>query len=184
VKHDVVPGQYETFWFEPTAIGEYALECSEFCGTQHANMIGKVIVQSPADYARWLVNQGVSSSLAQQGEALFRSHGCSGCHGANSTVHAPPLGGLYGSIVHLQDGRTLRADERYIRDCILEPLTQSGGGLSASDAVLRRPARRGRSGGARRLYPVAAARIHAMTAIAAESEPITWPRSRPSARGS
>ena len=56
-----------------------------------------------------------------QGEALFRQYGCSGCHGANSTVHAPPLEGVYGSFVHLQDGSVVKADERYIRDCILEP---------------------------------------------------------------
>ncbi|MGH7087329.1 MAG: c-type cytochrome, partial [Stellaceae bacterium] len=83
-----------------------------------------VSVMRQGDYARWLTEQGVSQSMAQQGEALFRRYGCSGCHGANSTVHAPSLVGLYGSIVHLQDGRTMRADERYIRDCIFIPTTQ------------------------------------------------------------
>ena len=39
----------------------------------------------------------------------------------NSTVHAPTLDGLYGSLVHLQDGSVRRADERYIHDCILAP---------------------------------------------------------------
>jgi cytochrome c oxidase subunit 2 len=123
-KHDAVPGQFETFWFKPTEIGRFALECSEYCGTQHARMTGTVIVLKDGDYARWLADQGVSQSLAQQGAALFRSHGCSGCHDAGSTVHAPPLAGLYGGLVHLQDGRVVRADERYIHDCILEPLTQ------------------------------------------------------------
>ena len=124
LKHDVIPGQFETFWFKADAAGQYALECSEFCGTQHAHMIGQVTVMTPAAYERWLEQQGVAGSMAQQGEALFRRYGCSGCHGTNSTVHAPPLDGLYGSIVHLQDGRVMRADERYIRDCILLPLTQ------------------------------------------------------------
>ena len=64
-----------------------------------------------------------TSRSPQQGEALFREHGCSGCHGANSTVHAPSLAGVYGSLVHLQDGSAVRADERYIRDCILLPRT-------------------------------------------------------------
>jgi cytochrome c oxidase subunit 2 len=36
-------------------------------------------------------------------------------------VHAPDLAGLYGRTVHLQDGRTLVADEAYIRDAILLP---------------------------------------------------------------
>jgi cytochrome c oxidase subunit 2 len=121
VKHDAVPGQFETFWFRPTRLGTYQLECSEFCGTQHAHMIGSVTVMTRAGYARWLRDQGVTESLSQRGEGLFRSQGCSGCHGTASTIHAPSLTGLYGSIVHLSDGRALRADERYIRDCILLP---------------------------------------------------------------
>ena len=35
----------------------------------------------------------------------------------------PTLLGLYGSIVHLQDGSTRRADDQYLRDCILLPRT-------------------------------------------------------------
>ena len=123
VKHDAVPGTYETLWFKATKTGTFKLECSEFCGTQHAHMKGEVIVVPPADYAAWLTRQGVHESLAEQGEALFRERGCSGCHGAHSTVHAPALAGLWGSLVHLQDGSVRRADEQYIRDCILEPRT-------------------------------------------------------------
>jgi cytochrome c oxidase subunit II len=124
VKHDAVPGTYETFWFQPTKLGAFQLECSEFCGTNHAQMIGTVYVLSPSDYARWLAEQGAAGSLAQQGEALFRQYGCSGCHAPGSTVHAPDLAGLYGRYVHLQSGETVRADERYIRDSILLPRTQ------------------------------------------------------------
>jgi cytochrome c oxidase subunit 2 len=121
IKHDVVPGTYETIWFKPTKPGIYKLECTQFCGAQHATMTGEVVVMTAADYERWLNQQGVHQSLAVQGEALFRQRGCSGCHGSNSTIHAPTLAGLYGSLVHLQDGSVRRADERYIRDCILAP---------------------------------------------------------------
>ncbi len=121
LKHDVVPGQFEAFWFKPTQIGTYHLECSEFCGTDHAHMLGTVTVMSQADYARWLSDQGADHTLAQQGRALFMRNGCSGCHDAQSTIHAPTLAGLYGSVVHLADGSAVRADERYIRDCILLP---------------------------------------------------------------
>jgi cytochrome c oxidase subunit 2 len=124
LKHDVVPGQFETFWFEATRLGNYSLECSEYCGTEHAHMTGTVTVMTPAAYARWLEKQGVSESLAEQGKTLVRRYGCTGCHSNASTVHAPSFAGLYGSIVQLADGRTVRADERYIRDCILIPQTQ------------------------------------------------------------
>jgi len=121
LKHDVVPGTLETLWFRPAETGRFALLCAEFCGTQHAHMGGQVVVMEPAAYAGWLADQGVSQSLAQQGEGLFRQYGCSGCHGARSTVPAPPLAGLYGRLVHLSDGSAVRADERYIRNSILLP---------------------------------------------------------------
>jgi cytochrome c oxidase subunit 2 len=121
IKHDVVPGTLETIWFKANKTGVFRLECTQFCGLQHATMTGEVDVLTGADYARWLTEQGVHNSLAQQGEAVFRAHGCSGCHGANSTVHAPSLAGLYGTFVHLQDGSVRIADEAYIRDCILNP---------------------------------------------------------------
>ena len=122
IKHDVVPGTLETIWFTATKTGAYPLECTQLCGVQHATMVGTVVVMEPSAYAQWLTEQGVQQSLAQQGAALFRTYGCSGCHdSANSTVHAPSLVGLYGSLVHLQDGSVRRADEQYIEDCILEP---------------------------------------------------------------
>ena len=121
VKHDVVPGTLETLWFKANKTGTYFLACTQYCGLQHATMQGQVIVMSGPDYARWLTQQGVHESLARQGEDLFHAHGCSGCHGANSTVHAPSLAGLYGTMVHLQDGSVRLADEAYIHDCILNP---------------------------------------------------------------
>jgi cytochrome c oxidase subunit 2 len=124
LKRDVVPGQFETFWFEATRLGSYRLECSEFCGTEHAHMTGTVTVITPAAYAHWLQDQGVSESLAEQGRAVARRYGCTGCHSSGSTIHAPSFAGLYGSVVHLTDGRVMHADERYIRDCILIPQTQ------------------------------------------------------------
>jgi cytochrome c oxidase subunit 2 len=123
IKHDVVPGTLETIWFKATKTGVFRLECTQYCGLQHATMQGEVVVMSATDYAGWLTEQGVNESLAQQGADVFRAHGCSGCHGENSTVHAPPLAGLYGTYVHLQDGSVRLADEAYIRDCILNPRT-------------------------------------------------------------
>jgi len=52
---------------------------------------------------------------------LFRSLGCSGCHAHASSIHAPDLNGVFNSQVHLSDGRTVIADEAYIRDSILDP---------------------------------------------------------------
>jgi cytochrome c oxidase subunit 2 len=84
-------------------------------------MGGKVVVMSPAAFAQWLERGNDNASLAAQGFELFRQLGCSGCHAAGSTVHAPDLAGVFGRTVHLADGRTVVADEGYLRDSILLP---------------------------------------------------------------
>jgi cytochrome c oxidase subunit II len=121
LKQDVVPGRYTSLWFTATRLGEFQLFCAEYCGTEHSRMLGRVVVLSPSDYARWLASGTGEPSLAQYGFARFRQLGCSGCHSAGSTVHAPSLDGLIGRTVHLQDGRDIVADENYVRDSILLP---------------------------------------------------------------
>jgi len=121
LKQDVVPGRYTRLWFTATQVGEFALFCSEYCGSDHSQMTGRVVVMTPADYARWLASGPAQPSMAQYGFALFRQLGCSGCHDARSTIHAPLLDGIYGRTVHLQDGRSVVADANYLRDSILLP---------------------------------------------------------------
>jgi cytochrome c oxidase subunit 2 len=124
VKRDVLPGQYETMWFRPDRAGTYHLFCSQFCGTAHSNMIGDVVVMPAQDYATWLTTNGAGDTLAAQGKGLFVRYGCAGCHLGGGTVRAPSLAGLYGSPVPLSDGTTMIADDRYIRDSIMQPKTQ------------------------------------------------------------
>jgi cytochrome c oxidase subunit II len=121
IKQDVLPGRYTYLWFTAHKTGIYHLLCTQFCGTEHSRMTGRLVLMTPQDYARWTSTQQPSQSLAAQGESLFRSLGCSGCHGPNSSVHAPDLAGVYGHAVHLSDGSTITADDAYIRDSILLP---------------------------------------------------------------
>ena len=124
IKEDVLPGRYTTQWFEASKVGTYPIFCAQYCGTNHALMIGQVIVMTPTDFAAWLKTGRETVSVAQRGERLFHSFGCSGCHAAQAVVRAPLLEGIYGSQVPLADGRIVPADERYLRDCILIPNTQ------------------------------------------------------------
>ena len=121
IKQDVVPGRYTSTWFTPTKPGVYELFCAEYCGTEHSVMRGRVVVMHPADFATWLQQGTAQPGIAQRGFELFRKFGCSGCHATGSSVHAPDLHALLGRTVHLQDGRTLIADENYVRDSILLP---------------------------------------------------------------
>ncbi len=120
VKMDVLPNRYRTTWFQATQTGTFHLFCAEYCGTQHSGMIGQIVVMEPADYEKWLTEHG-EGSLASSGEKLFRHYGCISCHRADSGQRGPDLAGLYGKQVFLSDGRTILADENYIRESIVEP---------------------------------------------------------------
>jgi cytochrome c oxidase subunit 2 len=129
IKHDVLPGRYENLWFTATRTGAYHLFCSEYCGTDHARMGGRVIVMEPEAYGRWLDAGGIQTSLASRGAVLFRNAGCSGCHAGESGIHAPSLNGLFGKSVPLEGGTFAQVDERYIRDSILQPGAQVAAGF-------------------------------------------------------
>jgi cytochrome c oxidase subunit 2 len=123
-KQDVVPGRYTTIWFTPTKAGKYHLFCSQYCGLNHATMGGWIYVMEPEVYTRWLAQGIAPVSLVAQGERVFHTLGCSGCHAENSKVHAPLLDGVYGKPVPLTGGMVVVADEQYLRDCILLPSKQ------------------------------------------------------------
>lgn len=121
IKHDVVPGRYDTMWFTATKPGRYHLFCAEYCGTEHSGMVGWVTVLDPADYEAWLNGGGSGGTMAQQGEQLFEQIGCSSCHLQDRQGRGPNLRGVYGSTVKLTDGRSGVVDDAYIRESILNP---------------------------------------------------------------
>lgn len=131
IKQDLVPGRYTSLWFDAEKEGRYPLRCAEFCGTDHSVMGGTLIVMRPDDYTQWLAankDGGTDATLAQTGAKLFRDLGCSGCHGAASSVKAPPLEGIFGRPVGLSDGSAIIADEQYLHDSILLPNKQIAAG--------------------------------------------------------
>lgn len=121
IKQDVLPGRYTTLWFRATQTGTYHLFCAQYCGTEHSGMIGEVVVMDPADYQAWLNGGNVVGSLAQSGQTLFEQLGCSTCHRFNVQGRGPNLRGVYGNPVQLEDGRTVIADDNYVRESILSP---------------------------------------------------------------
>ncbi len=123
-KQDVVPGRYSEEWFKATKLGSFHIFCSKLCGSGHADMVGWVTVMTQDDYAQWLNAGGAQASLVARGSRLFRSLGCSGCHGENALVRAPSLAGLYGHPVPLDTGEIVTADDHYLHDSILLPLKQ------------------------------------------------------------
>jgi cytochrome c oxidase subunit 2 len=121
VKADVVPGRYTTLWFTPTKTGRYHLFCAEYCGAEHSKMTGWITVQEPEEYQAWLASVPTLGVPTATGERLFAQLGCTTCHHAGSDAKGPALGGLFGRPVTLADGRTVVADEAYLRRSILRP---------------------------------------------------------------
>ena len=120
IKQDVLPGRYTVAWFRATRAGTYHLFCAEYCGTAHSGMIGEVVVMEPAAYEQWL-SGGPAAPLAETGKQLFLSLGCSTCHRFDMQGRGPNLMGVYGKPVLLEDGRTIIADDNYVRESILAP---------------------------------------------------------------
>src|SRR6516162_10078083 len=56
-KTDLIPGRTNSMWFQTDKPGLYLGQCAEYCGTQHANMLIRVVVDTPEDFERWLKNE-------------------------------------------------------------------------------------------------------------------------------
>ncbi len=121
VKKDVLPGRYTTVWFEATTPGEYHLFCSQYCGTQHSGMIGRIVVMPVTEYQAWLSGGATGVSMATAGERLFQRLGCNTCHLESGAGRGPSLAGLFGKTVKLAGGNSVIADETYIRESIVNP---------------------------------------------------------------
>jgi cytochrome c oxidase subunit II len=121
VKHDVVPGHYDTIWFTATKPGRYHLFCTEYCGNLHSGMVGWVDVLDKGDYDNWQSGVGRQGTLAELGQQMYEQHGCSTCHLLDQQGRGPNLRGLYNKPVYLRDGRIVIADDAYIRESILDP---------------------------------------------------------------
>jgi cytochrome c oxidase subunit 2 len=120
VKMDVLPNRYTTLWFQATQPGTYHLFCAEYCGTEHADMRGHVVVMQPAEYADWLAG-GDDQPPVTAGEELFTRLGCDTCHFQGGQPRGPSLANLFGEPVRLSDGTVVTADEAYVRESILNP---------------------------------------------------------------
>jgi cytochrome c oxidase subunit 2 len=131
----VVPGRYTDIWFTPTKVGEYHLFCNMYCGTQHSEMGGTVVVMEPRKYAEWVANNGESvphMTMEQAGARKFASEGCSNCHGATDTLRAPTLVGIFGKKRTFADGTSAIADDAYLRESILNPFNHITAGYGQS----------------------------------------------------
>jgi cytochrome c oxidase subunit 2 len=124
-KTDVVPGRYTKLWFEATKPGKYHLFCAEYCGLNHSGMGGYVYVMEKDDFAAWLSGNVSGQTPVEAGRDLFENKlGCASCHAGGPNQRGAKLENLFGTDVKLTNGQTVKADDAYIRESILNPGAQ------------------------------------------------------------
>jgi cytochrome c oxidase subunit 2 len=104
-KMDLIPGRSNFLTFRTDKPGLFVGQCAEYCGTQHAKMLLRVVVDSPKDFDAWLEHQKTPASAeASEDKALFLRKSCVNCHRVRGTetkdVYAPDL-------THLMSRQTL-----------------------------------------------------------------------------
>jgi cytochrome c oxidase subunit II len=108
-KTDVIPNRRNVMWLTPWEPGTYLGQCAEFCGTQHAHMLLRVVAHAPDDFQRWVASQrqpAATDSGVASGRQLFEATACVSCH----TVHGTDASGTFGpDLTHLMSRETLGA---------------------------------------------------------------------------
>jgi len=128
-KMDMIPGRTTFLWLQPAPPGRYQIFCSVYCGTGHSTMGAHLVVMPAADYEKWAAHETGEGGegkehepLAARGERIVRKAGCLNCHSIEGPVKVgPDWKGIYGRKVHLQDGKTVTADEDYLRESVVDP---------------------------------------------------------------
>lgn len=90
-KIDLIPGRVNTLWFQTDQIGTYLGQCAEYCGTQHANMLLRVVVERPDKFKEWLDNEkkpaiAPTNKELREGRDVFLTTSCVNCHRVRGTL--------------------------------------------------------------------------------------------------
>jgi cytochrome c oxidase subunit 2 len=123
----LVPNYRNTMWIEPYATGIYLGNCTVLCGQQHANMLIRVIVDTPEVYQKWLESQKhapVSDPQVAEGQQQFIASSCGTCHHIENARGAT---GVFGpDLTHFSSRATLGSgvalnDDQHLRSWLVNP---------------------------------------------------------------
>jgi cytochrome c oxidase subunit 2 len=112
-KTDLIPNHPNSTWIDPHEAGLYLGQCAQYCGTQHAKMLLRAVVESRADFDRWVRAQqqsapedAVLSAEAMEGRRIFNATACVNCH----TIAGTAAAGRFGpDLTHLMSRETIAA---------------------------------------------------------------------------
>jgi cytochrome c oxidase subunit 2 len=125
-KTNLIPNRDNFTWIDPKEPGVYLGNCAEYCGTQHANMLLRVIAQTPDDFKKWASEQQKDAQTGPQvaqERAAYESLSCMSCH----TIKGTPSKGKFGpDLTHLMSRQTIAAGiventQKNLRDWVNDP---------------------------------------------------------------
>jgi cytochrome c oxidase subunit II len=106
-KTDLIPNRVNSMWIDPHEAGVYVGQCAQYCGTQHAKMLLRVVVDSPEDFNKWIASQkgpAIELDSVARGRHIFESTACVNCH----TIAGTDAKGKFGpDLTHLMTRTTL-----------------------------------------------------------------------------
>jgi cytochrome c oxidase subunit 2 len=106
-KTDLIPNRINEMWMDPSRPGIYLGQCAQYCGTQHAKMLLRVVVDTPADFDNWVHAQqqaAIQDAKVIAGKRVFETTSCINCHAVSGTA----ANGRFGpDLAHLMSRATL-----------------------------------------------------------------------------
>ncbi len=140
-KMDTVPNRVNTMWIDPQQPGLYLGQCAQYCGTQHAKMLLRVVAQTPEDFARWIDQQKKpagtdlsGNAAAAEGQTVFMHSACINCHTIAGTVATGRFGP---DLTHLESRETIASGPientpENLRKWVADPNVMKPGALMPS----------------------------------------------------
>ena len=125
-KMDAIPGQTNETWIQASKPGIYIGQCTEYCGVQHAQMLLRVIADTPGQFAAWQAHQLVPAYDQTDFDAK-----CGTCHAVRGTAS---IGSFGPDLSHLMTRQTLgsgvlRNDDTARAHWVADPQTTKPGNL-------------------------------------------------------
>jgi cytochrome c oxidase subunit 2 len=125
-KTDLLPNRRNRMWIAPREPGLYVGQCAEYCGTQHAHMLLRVVAHPRDEFERWARAErapAVSDPAVAAGRHIFETTACINCHAVRGTVATGRFGP---DLTHLASRATLAAgaapmSREALRDWVEQP---------------------------------------------------------------
>ena len=108
-KTDLIPNHPNEMWMDPHEPGLYLGQCAQYCGIEHAKMLIRVYVDTPAEFAAWIENQqqpAVNDPAVAAGRHIFETQACMVCHTIKGTR---AMGTVGPDLTHLMSRATIAA---------------------------------------------------------------------------